>query len=268
MWLPKSFSGNPLQSKENYHMRYYLILVLLFGNLYAQSPQEIENDLLTSLNQIQQSRQNLNFDSLAYYNQDLVDKLLRYGRNIETLRFDFPRLTEIDGFWISTSADGKFRIYSWDTMSGGTMAFYENVFQYQIGAQSKALKIGGDIEGDPKSFFSEIFQLNHQNKTYYLGLFHAKYSTMDVAQGVKCFKIEDGELNTNAKFIRTRSGLQNTLGFGFDFFSVVNRPERPVKLIDFDARSKTLSIPIVTERLQVTERKIRYRFRNGFFVRT
>ena len=147
------------------------------------------------------------------------------------------------------------------------MVFYENIYQYQVGNRSKALKDNTGEEGNPKSFFSDIFQFQHNNETHYLGYYHAKFSTMDIAQGVKCFKLKDEEMDVNARFIRTQTGMHNTLGFSFDFFSVVDRPERPVKLISFIPSTKTLSIPVVTENNQVTRRSIRYRFRNGQFER-
>jgi hypothetical protein len=61
--------------------------------------------------------------------------------------------------------------------------------------------------------------------------------------------------------------LKNTLGFGFDFFSVVDRPDRPVQLIKYDGVKKTLTIPVVLEDGKVTGRTIVYQFTGQYFER-
>jgi hypothetical protein len=55
------------------------------------------------------------------------------------------------------------------------------------------------------------------------------------------------------------------LGFSFDFFSVVDRAERPVKLIDYNAIEKTISIPVVWENGKVTSKLIVYKFTGEYF---
>jgi hypothetical protein len=72
--------------------------------------------------------------------------------------------------------------------------------------------------------------------------------------------------------IKTASGLTDSLGFSYNFFSVVERRERPVKLISFDKKTNTLKIPVVIEDKEfsngrVTNRFISYRFNGTYFVK-
>jgi hypothetical protein len=120
-------------------------------------------------------------------------------------------------------------------------------------------------EGDPGSWYSNIYTLKSQGKTYYLGLCHAVYSTKDLYQGIKVFSIRNNSLRTDTKLIKTKTGMENELGFGFDFSSVVEKPERPFLLIRYDAASKTLSLPVVLESGRVTDKRIVYQFTGQYF---
>ena len=75
-------------------------------------------------------------------------------------------------------------------------------------------------------------------------------------------------LNDGVKLIKTKSGLNNTLGFNFDFFSVVDFKERPVILIKYNPALKSFSIPVVLENGEVTDKKIIYKFTGQYFELT
>jgi hypothetical protein len=51
----------------------------------------------------------------------------------------------------------------------------------------------------------------------------------------------------------------------FDFFSVVDRPERPLKLIKFDKTKTIIYIPVVYEDGKVTDKFIQYKFNGKYF---
>lgn len=74
-------------------------------------------------------------DSLENAN-DLFEKmLLEYtSSNSQTISYSFKDLAD-NGLKIVTSESGLFRIYSWDTSTGGTMHYYRNVFQYKEGTK-------------------------------------------------------------------------------------------------------------------------------------
>jgi hypothetical protein len=105
--------------------------------------------------------------------------------------------------------------------------------------------------------------LNKNNKTYYLAIKNGILSS----QGIKVFCLENGKLNDTVKIIKTTSGLKNEINFGFDFFSVVDRPERPLKLIKYDSIKKVIYIPIVRGDGKVTKKYILYKFTGEYFER-
>ena len=86
------------------------------------------------------------------------------------------------------------------------------------------------------------------------------------------FKIRGDSLDNRVKLIKTNEGLTNTLGFEYNFFSVVDRKERPLKLILYDAATRSIRLPVVIvddkDPLgRVTNKFITYRFNGAYFVR-
>ena len=70
-------------------------------------------------------------DSLSTANDNFEKLLLKYtSTNAQTLYFKFKSLVD-SGLIIAASEDSLFRIYSWDTETGGTMHFFRNVYQYK-----------------------------------------------------------------------------------------------------------------------------------------
>ena len=249
------------------------ICTLFFLTTFGQDSNSIEQTLLKQFKKItywadyKGDTDNLDkYDSLEKANLDFRKLLLTYtSQNPSTLNFTFKELDK-EGLSIATSGDGLFRIYSWDTYTGGTMHFFDNVYQYKANGKvfAKTIKESED-DGDPGYWYSTIYSLNSDGKTYYLGLRHGIYSTRDTYQGVKSFSISNNFLNAETKLIKTKTGVRNAFGFEFDFFSVVDQLERPVRLIKYDAATKTLSLPVVLEGGEVTDKRITYKFTGRYF---
>jgi len=72
-------------------------------------------------------------------------------------------------------------------------------------------------------------------------------------------------LNDTLKLFKTKTNLLNEIEVNFDFFSVVQRPERPLRLIKYDPDKKIIYIPIVLENGKVTDRYILYQFKGQYF---
>jgi hypothetical protein len=72
-------------------------------------------------------------------------------------------------------------------------------------------------------------------------------------------------LNDTTKLIKTQKGLINEINVAYDVFSVVDRPERPIKLIKYDSDKKTIYIPVVYENGKVTNKFIVYQFNGQYF---
>lgn len=239
--------------------------------MYAQPPQKIEQELLTSFRQLQYwafykpgDQLISRYDSIEQANAAFRKNLLTYTSYVRsTFTYDFKEL-EKEGLVIKTSEDGLFRIYSWDSWTGGSAHKFETVFQYRIDNKlfSKAAVYD---EGNMGRWYSNIYELKDDNKTYYIGLFHEVYSSKDNYQGVKLFCIENNKLNESVRLFKTKTGLRNELGFAYDFLSVAERPERPVKLIYYDEDDDRLHLTVVKEDGKVTKQVITYQFTGKYF---
>lgn len=253
-------------------IRICILLLLATVNGYGQkvSMQKIEKELVTAYKKITDERdsEERNYDSLTKYNYDFAQKLSKYISEVSpSLNYEFDSLQSA-GVDLVMSDDGLFRIYSWDTWQGGTMHDFTVAYQYKYKD-----KVYGMLAVDtamPESerylpFYSQIFTLKTERATYYLAIYNGIYSTKDASQGVRAFTIKNGRLIDANIFMTKR--LRSTINCYFDFFSVVDRPERPLKLIKYDGKTKTLYIPIVHEDGQVTSKFITYRFNGKYFER-
>lgn len=257
-------------------MRFLIVLPLFcwLNVLHAQNPLAIEQELRSHFKNIEywaafndSAHPDINkFDSLEQANKIFRSSLLAHTAAYPaTLTHDFKEL-EAMGLYVRTSEDRLFRIYSWDTHTGGTAHVFEAVFQYKSDNRVFSKTIHDGNEGDFGRWYSNIYSLKTDSKTYYIGLYHAIFSSKDLYQGVKLFYIDGNTLNDAVRLFKTRTGEKNELGFGFNFFSVSNRSERPVKLIYYEEDEKKLLLPVVMEDGKVTKKMMAYQFNGEQFV--
>lgn len=245
----------------------------LYGFASSQSNAEIQRELAGHLKNIGKwsvYRGTGDSGRLEKENEALTKKLLRYGKLAGTLKYDFPALKKL--MFLSTSEDKRFRIYSWDSEEGGTMHSFHSVYQY-LGQNGRAFaKTFESDDGDAGGFVTDIFTLATKDGPVYLARFSSVLSTADAYQSIDLFRVRGNTLDTKVKLIRTKEGLTHTLGFEYDFFSVVDRSDRPIKLILYDVSTKTIKIPVViaddkNPLGRVTKRYILYRFNGTYFVK-
>lgn len=246
-----------------------ILLFLLTTHLaFAQKLLEIEKQLNTVLQKINIDNQsNTNYyDSLDVANTKFEKMLLQYtSSNPETLHYDFKTLQK-NGLIITTSEDGKFRIYSWDTWTGGTMHYFKNIFQYEGNKKVYSEATESETEGDAQSFYHQINDILSQNKKYYLAQNTAILSSGLSYHNIKVFSIDEEKLNHNAKLIKTQSGIKNQLGYEVDLTASSNRDNEITNYdIEYDSKNKIISIPLILNNSKVTEKKIRYQFKGKYF---
>lgn len=240
---------------------------------FGQSNEQIEQELIGHIKNIEKwSNYGSESDEelLSKENEIFEEKLLKYTKIASTLNYKFSALDEY--LYIAASDDGKFRIFSWDRQDGGTMHYFSRVYQYQ-GTDGKVYSKAEELEeGDPGGFVYDIFTLDTKSGKVYLVCSTGIFSGSDNAQAVNLYKITGSSLDDNVKLIKTRAGMTNSISFAYNFLSVADREERPVKLILYDKRTKTLKIPVVIEDKEfsngkVTNRFINYRFNGTYFVK-
>lgn len=257
-------------------MRIVLTILFMFVPVLVaagQSPIEVERGLLRHLKDVSKYGTyagSYDDKKSAAANRQVRNELIRNGNRPAILKYAFPKLK--GEMFITTSNDGKLRIYSWDMETGGTMHDYASVFQYQ-GKSGKVYtwsETGDEESAGP--FYTQIFQVPTKTNTIYLinSTFIASSSLS--GQSLDAVRILGEKLDRKARLIRTSSGLTHTVGFAYDFFSVVDRPERPIKLFFFDEAKREFRFPVVIEdddvpQGRVTDKYIHYRFNGTHFVK-
>lgn len=233
-----------------------LAFVFLATPAFTQNLDAIEKDLVEAYAPIS-SFFRIDYDSLQYYSHQFDQKIATYLEKYPTtFKHPFTQLKE--HCFITTAADGLLRIYSWDTWLGGTAHIFSSIAQFQSGESIFLDEIGG------MGFFSEVFTVKTPQKTYYLAVSHGIFSTADAGQSLDAFTIEQNELRP-VELFNTKGKMSTSISFEFDFFSVVERPERPLKLIKYDEQKKIISIPVIAKDRAVTELFTRYRFNGKYF---
>lgn len=149
---------------------------------------------------------------------------------------------------------------------------HDSVFQYRNKSGKVLTWADTEEEESGGGFYHDIFQLDSSTGTVYLGVSTFIGSTSYAGQSIRVFKINGDKLDRDVKLIRTASGLQNSISFAYDFFTVVDRPERPIRLFKFDAATRAFTFPVVIEdektpQGRVTNKLIRYRFNGTYFVK-
>jgi hypothetical protein len=244
-----------------------LTIIIYTSKLFSQTlnADKTESELWNSYKKILYYRlgtETIYFDSIEIENQNFRKKInLNICNNPNSINYNFDSLKQ--NIHIVNSEDGKLRIYSWNTWLGGTMEDYESVFQFKYKDSVYSTRNQVVLEEKDENylgFYSQIFTLKTENKIYYLTIENGKYSSKDISQSVKIMSIENNILNDSIKLFKTSDGVVNSLNIYFDFFSVVNRPERPLQLIKYDKKKNILFIPIINEKEQVTNRYDLYQF--------
>ena len=244
-----------------------LSLVFCISNQSFTQTKEISNteknlvkiyDKLTSIEQD-------NYDSISFYSNKFDKEFSSLIENTpETIDYSFNELIKCNPHFITTSNDGNFRIYSWDTFTGGTMHFFKNIYQWKLNGKVFT-QVSHNDEDDSRSFCSDIYTININNKPHYLAITNAIFSTKDMMQSATAYTITDNKLDNAVQLFKTKTQSLNHIDVSFDFFSVVDRPERPVKLITYDDEQKIVRIPVVTKKGKVTKKNILYQLKNQKF---
>jgi hypothetical protein len=258
-------------------MKKYFVIVLVFVATFSfgQTLKMTDQKLIEAFGKINYWAFNKTltdkinpYDSLELVNDEFEKLLLKYTKSIpQTLSYEFKNLID-SGLIISTSEDGLFRIYSWDTWTGGTMHNFRNVYQFKSGDKiySKIMGTKNGEDGVPGCFYNQINDVVSGGKTFYMAQSRAILSTALSYHNIKVFSIDNSKLNDTAKLIKTKTGVKNQLGYGIDLTASANRDkEVPEFYIEYDRLTKTYVIPLILEDSKVTTKKIRYQFKGKYF---
>lgn len=255
----------------------FALLVVFFTcafPAFGQNANAVEKQILEHLEKLSKFAGHRSSDSQGAVdaeNDAIRSLLLKSGTRRDILKYAFPALSK--EMIIATSPDGKLRTYSWDAESGGSASWYETVFQFISSDGKLRTWVPRYPEGEVcPPFYSQIFQMDVPGGRIYLLNSTSLCSTSLSVQDISVVRIDARRLGSGVKLIRTGRGVTDTIRFAYDFFSVVDHPERPVKLVFFNAAKKEFRFPVVIEddktpQGRVTDKFITYRFNGKYFVK-
>ena len=206
------------------------------------------------------------FDSLNYYSNLFSNTLKELVfSNPNTMTYPFEKLQQDRSIHIVTSSDGLFRIYSWDTQLGGTMYFYDNIFQYRSDSLSQvhvmyATQISE--EPDPNTFFTGLHCFNSAKGTVYLATTYNSFSSRFKYLGIKGFEIHADVLIDTVKLVEG----SDWFGWEIDLNSVRNNDIDLGQLIQFDSAKNELTVPVVVDNDQLTAKKQKFIYNGKYYI--
>ncbi|KAA5535447.1 hypothetical protein [Paenimyroides baculatum] len=223
-----------------------------------------ENKLLKIHNNISNSMGNMRNDSLLASSSQQFSDSLSYliKNNNSTLNYPFEKLQKENALKMATSADKKLRVYSWDNNSGGTMRFFNQIYQFDANGN---ITVNESLaSNDSQAYFSKIYTVqNKSNESIYLVISNSILSSKYSVQHINAYKIGTENLQSAAVF-KTKTNTLDKISVEYDFFSVVDRPERPVELITLE--NNTLKISLVDDKQNVTSKNLIYEWNGDVFI--
>jgi hypothetical protein len=246
------------------------ILLLSIPSFSQKSPRLLEVELKNQFEKIRSLDENptindtINtYDSMQRVNDFILGQIVKQGNNnAALLNYTFTSLNQyID---VATSKEKSFRVYSWDTYTGGSMHFYYAVAQY-LGNDNKVYtqSLVDNSEGDPGLWYSKIYTFNNKGKKYYFCIGHGKYSSMELAQEVTIYTIK-GTFLVNAQIIRTQTRITNSIHVSYHLPTVDDKNDQSIV---FDETRNELTIPLVDAKGKMSDKNIIYKFNGTHFER-
>ena len=229
---------------------------------------EVERDLINAYNRIEDHRINssVDYDTLDKSLKLFRQKMLHYASTLPaTLSYSFDSLQAV-GISITSSDDSLLRIYSWDNMTGGTMRFYESVVQYRTKTGIHAILFADTTEDMMYwPMYTSINTLKKGYKTYYLIGDRGRYSTSDMSESFGIWTFDNDVLNDTVRFFKDGDSLSNSVGVEYDFFSIMDSPERKLELLEYDSKSKMIYVAVTKEFGKVTNDYQAYKYNGQYF---
>ena len=255
----------------------FLSFVLLSFNACGQSIADIESGILSRYSNIQKwSAYGRGYiagadDSLEHNNKVLQNYLKEtLTRYPGTIKATFEKIHKSE-MRITTSDNGKVRIYDWDCLCGGTMHIFNSILQYKTDSGMR-VKVLYPLDSEftdaewngPGFFYRHIANVRSKSgKTFYMAIKVGIYSSALHSVGVKCFTIENGLINDSIKIIKTKNGLLNSIDVEVDYTELKSIKKEPE--VHFSDDNRKLYIPLIKDNI-ATGKFLVYVFDGNNFV--
>lgn len=188
---------------------------------------------------------------------------------------DFPQARE-QGLQMATASDRKFRAYSWDDASGGTMRFNLGLWQYRD-ATGKTRVIDAhpewekreDVSGNSDNVTGLYTADLGERGTVYLLEESAQGSSNALAVSLQLLRVQ-GDKPEAAALVRSHGKDLSSIAFAYDRDSLPGTTSQ-YPHFGYDAASKTLRVPLIenTQKFpdgEVTGKTLDYRYDGTHFV--
>lgn len=181
-------------------------------------------------------------------------------QNQSTISYDFPKLKET-GMYIVNSSDGKLRIYSWDDNQGGSMRYFNSIFQAKLPENQILNLISTKEDRIYYPFYTRIETIELEGQTYYIAFARNVLSHREVNYSVELYKIENNQISP-AKLFRLNNNLDYVLGETFNYDELADSDQ---EFIQLETKGLTLSFPEVTEDGKFSKKRSTYQFKDKYF---
>lgn len=244
----------------------FLAINLLPSCGFSQTERILEENLLRLFEKIKDYREDHKLsitDTAKLYNAKFeVELLKKLQSNPETINYNFKSLRDA-GLHIITSADKRFRIYSWDDMQGGTMRYANNVYQTQAGNSQKV-----QLKEDD-GFINSIDTLKAKGVVYYIVTKTFAGSSVIFLHSIEVFTIQNINASIyNAPVIKTTTHFTSKITCDVDYGLTVNSGTKIIKTnILYSLSKRKIALPLILENGKITEDKILYHFNGKYFER-
>jgi hypothetical protein len=202
-------------------------------------------------------------DSLEFANKNLQDYIVENCKSKKYL--DKFVNTQIDtlSFKVVDAPDGKFRIYTWNSMQGGTMVDYCSVIHF-VGA-AKPIVIASDrmMNGEDVSNYSinplSINTIkNKKGETHYLISDFNKLSGCLYYNALQVAIVKNNNLVFANKIFKIKNGKKVNMGIEIDICKQKKETELEDYLIDISSDAKSITCPVISNDGQLTKKRIYY----------
>jgi hypothetical protein len=250
----------------------FLILISIKSFGQKTGATKIEKDLHYWMNKIDYWQQVSNhddgerwIDSLTKANQTFGKKLKFYTSTYpSTINQQFKSLE--NDVNIYTADDGCFRIYNWYTGWGGIIVDMGNLLQFKAGEITKSVLTLGQQDAFNITNYFKLYHIDINHQPYLAAYsFSLSHDENGHGEGIRVFTVKNGELDQNAKIIKTASGLHNQLSYYYTPGEISGASSD--WSINYDPITKTISLPVVLKNGTITNKRIFYKFTGQYFER-
>jgi hypothetical protein len=151
--------------------------------------------MISHINELESNSRDGSVDALG----KATDKLVRYlEKTLPRIPASLSAPVTLENGWVATSADHTMRIWSWNTLLGGSMPAMENVVEFKTlhGIEVAEINTAGDWPGN--AWFDTIFTVNMADgRTCYLPRAIWKGDGRHSGRSLQTVMIADTGLRTN-----------------------------------------------------------------------